>query len=158
MPSAPLLPDATVIDGDAHAPAGAAGEQDGSGPDDPADQLEALIETMQLDQDVAMQYFDIKIAAGWENDPALVTRAVQMVKDMSKVGNVCVAKLMAIVVKVAGMGVDMNTFNRYAFAKYGKAFTSKPDVLAKIEAEVDQFLDRPRDEVMSIIADALAPV
>lgn len=105
-----------------------------------------------------MQYFDVKIAAGWENDPALVTRAVQMVKDMSKVGNVCVAKLMAIVVKVAGMGVDMNTFNRYAFAKYGKAFTSKPDVLAKIEAEVDQFLDRPREEVMSIIADALAPV
>ena len=158
MPSATLLSNATVIDGDAQAPAGDAAGQGGIQSDDPADQLEALIEKMQLDQGVAMQYFDIKIAAGWENDPALVKKAVQMLTDMSRVGNVCVAKLMAVAVKVAGMGVDMNTFNRYAFAKYGKAFTSKPDVLANIEGEVDQFLYRPRDEVMRIIVDALAPV
>jgi len=158
MPTATLLPDATAIDGDAQTHASETTGQGSGEPDDPADQLEALIEEMQLDQEIAMQYFDIKISAGWENDPALVTKAVQMVKDMSRVGNVCVAKLMAVAVKVTGMGLDMNTFNRYTFAKYGKAFTSKPDVLAKIEAEVDQFLGRPRDEVMGIIADTLAPI
>jgi hypothetical protein len=158
MPSAALLPAPADVESSAQAPSGDAAGQGGSGSDDPGEQLEQLIEAMELDQDVAMQYFDIKIAEGWENDPVLLARAVQMVKDMSKVGNACVSKLMAIVVKVVGMEVDMNTFNRYVFAKYGKGYTSKPDVLARIEQEVDLLAARPREEVMAVIADALAPV
>lgn len=158
MPGAALLQSASVTENDAPAPAHDAAAQSDKGSDDPGEQLEQLIETMQLDQDVAMQYFDIKIASGWENDPLLIARAVQMVKDFSRVGNACAAKLMSIVVKVVGMEVDMTIFNRYVFAKYGKGYTSKPDVLTKIEQEVDELTTRPREEVLATIADALAPV
>jgi len=157
MPSAALLP-ALAIESSAQAPATDAAGQGGSGSEDPGEQLEQLIEAMELDEEVAMKYFDIKISEGWESDPVLIALAVQMVKDMSKVGNVCVSKLMAIVVKVVGMEVDMNTFNRYVFARYGKGYTSKPDVMTKIEQEVDLLAARPREEVMAVIADALAPV
>lgn len=158
MPSAVLLPPAEVIENSASAPVQGTAGQGSGGSVEPSDQLEQLIETMELDEEVAIQYFDSKIGAGWENDPAATAKAVQMLKDMSKVGNVCVGKLMSIVVKVAAMEVDMATFNRYVFAKYGKGYTSKPDILAKIELEVDGLAARSRDEVMSVIADALAPV
>jgi hypothetical protein len=157
MPEAQLLPVAEAINGDAQAAESAAGQGD-SGSTDPADQLEQLIETMELDQDVVMQYFDIKISAGWENDSVLIARAVQSLKDMSRVGNVCVAKLMGIVVNVLAMGIDMANFNQYVFGKYGKGYTSKPDVLTRIEQEVAELSARPRDEVLALIADALAPV
>ncbi|CAN7639432.1 recombination directionality factor [Massilia sp. LjRoot122] len=158
MPSADLLPAPAVIDDGARTQYANPVGQGGSSSDDPSDQLDQMITAMELDEGVAIQYFDIKVGAGWEDDPAATGKAVQMLKDMSKVGNVCVAKLMSIAVKVAAMQIDMPSFNRYVFSKYGKGYTSKPDVLTRIEEEVGDMSARPREQVIAILADALSPV
>lgn len=158
MPGAALLAPATVIENTDHDRSTGVPGQGISGLDDPSDQLDQLITAMDLDEEVAIGYFDIKIGAGWESNAESTAKAVQMLKDMSKVGNVCVAKLMAIVVKVAAMELDMPSFNRYVFSKYGKGYTSKPDVLTRIEEEVSDLSARPREEVIAILADALSPV
>lgn len=158
MPTAELLSAPAIIDNDAPAHDASPAGQGGNGSDDPGDQLDQMISAMELDEPVVIQYFDIKVGHGWEEDQAATSKAVQMLKDMSKVGNVCVAKLMSIVVKVNAMKIDMPSFNRYVFSKYGKGYTSKPDVLTKIEDEVDGMSARPREEVIAILADALSPV
>lgn len=156
MPNAALLPaapDAEPAHEVVEQPAG----QGAAGQADPSDKLEQLIETLGLDQDQAFRYFDIKIAEGWENDPANLVTAVQMLDVLSRVGSACALRLIAITVKVADMGIELMQFNKYAFAKYGKGYTSKADVLASIEQEVDEMGTQPREQVMAIIADMLAP-
>jgi len=131
--------------------------QGGAGQVDPSDKLEQMIEAMGLDQDQAFRYFDIKIVEGWENDPANLVTAVQMLDVLSRVGSACAVRLVAITVKVADMGIDLTQFNKYAFAKHGKGYTSKSDVLAAIEKEVDEMGAQSREQVLAIIADTLAP-
>jgi hypothetical protein len=156
MPNAQLLPPAAANASVREVLEQPAGEV-GAGQVDPSDELEQLIETLGLDQDQAMRYFDIKIAVGWENDPANIVKAVGMLDVFSRVGNACAARLIAITVKVAGIGIELMHFNKYAFAKYGKGYTSKADVLALIEQEVDAMSTQTRDQVMATIADVLAP-
>jgi hypothetical protein len=132
--------------------------QGGASQIDPSDKLEHLIETMGLDQEQTLRYFDIKIAEGWENDPTNIVKAVQMLDIFSRIGSACAVRLIAITVKVADMGIDLMQFNKYAFAKYGKGYTSKPDVLAAIEQEVNEMGTQTRDHVLTTIADVLAPV
>jgi len=157
MPNATLLPGAPSTE-PAREVVEQPSAQGGGDPVDPSDRLEQLIETMGLDQDQAIRYFDIKIAEGWENDPAKVVSAVQMLDVLARVGSACAARLIAITVKVADMGIDLMQFNKYAFAKYGKGYTSKADVLALIEHEVEDMCTQPREQAVAIIADVLAPV
>lgn len=156
MPNATLLPGAPSAEparGMVEQPAG----QGSADPVDPSEKLEQLIETMGLDQVQAMRYFDIKIAEGWENDPANVIKAIQMLDVLARVGSTCAARLISITVKVADLGVDLMLFNKYAFTKHGKGYTSKPDVLASIELEVDNLGTQPREQAIAMIAHVLAP-
>lgn len=156
MPNAALMPTAPVVE-TAQQVVEHQAVQSGADQEDPGDKLERLIEGLDLDQDQAFRYFDIKIAEGWENDPTHVVTAVQMLDVLSRVGSACVLRLIAITVKVVDMGVELMQFNKYAFAKYGKGYTSKADVLALIEQEVDELSAQPREEVISLIADMLSP-
>lgn len=157
MPSAALLPAAPGAEPayDERQQSAAQGSLD---PIDPSEKLEQLINAMGLDPDQVFRYFDIKIAEGWENEPAHINSAIQMLDVLARVGNACALRLVAITVKVADMGIDLLQFNKYAFAKYGRGYTSKPDVLALIEDEVDEMGTQPREHVVAIIADVLAPV
>lgn len=156
MPNAALLPAVPGAE-PAHEVVEQPGGQGGADPVDPSDKLEQLIEAMGLDQDQTIRYFDIKIAEGWENDPANIVKAVQMLDVLARVGSACAARLIAITVKVADMDIDLTQFNKYAFAKYGKGYTSKPDVLAAIEKEVDEMGTQMREQATTIIANVLAP-
>lgn len=156
IPNAELLPAASGAE-PAHEAVVQLAEEGSPGQVDPSDKLEQLIEAMGLDQDQAIRYFDIKIAEGWENDPASIVKAVQMLDVFSRVGSACATRLISITVKVADMGIDLKQFNKYAFAKYGKGYTSKADVLASIEQEVDELGTQPREQALAIIADVLAP-
>ena len=65
------------------------------------DQLEQMAQAMELDQDLVMKYFDIKIAESWENDPAHVETATKMLKQLERLGNACAGKLIGLSVRVA---------------------------------------------------------
>jgi len=113
------------------------------------DQLDLLVKKMGLDQDLVMAYFDMKIAKAWEDDVAHVTTALKMLNDLERVGNACAAKLIAISVGVSQIGIDARDFNAYAFARYGKGFTAKPEVLSRIEAEIKELAKLPREEAIA---------
>lgn len=139
MPDAVLLPAAETT------PV----QPDGQGAPDVNDQLEKLVETMGLHQDLVMQYFDIKIAQSWENDPAHVQTAIKMLEQLRRVGNECAAKLIGLSVRVSQIGIDSRDFNAYSFARYGKGYTMKIDVLARIEAEIEELAKLPREAAIA---------
>ena len=144
MPEAVLLP---AVDSDPVQTEGkAAAEQ---GVDDVNDQLEQLIIAMGLDQDLVMRYFDMKIAQAWENDVTHVATAIKMLGDLRRVGNACAAKLIGISVRVSQLGIDPGDFNVYSFARHGKGFSSKVDVLSRIEEEIEELAKLPRDEAIA---------
>jgi hypothetical protein len=156
MPLAAVLPALTAPDSASHAQAQPkAGSQDD--PTTVDEQLAQMVEAMGLDDQFVSDYFDIKLGTSWNQVDAQLAKALQMLTDMAKVGNACVVKLIAITVKVNKMGIDMTQFNHYAFRKYGKGYTSKEDVLSRIEAEVDGFSTLQQAEVLAYIADALSP-
>lgn len=134
MPDAVLLPPAEATPIQAAA----------AGPADLNDELEKLIDEMGLDQDLVMQYFDIKIAQSWENDTAHVATAIKMLDPLKRLGNECAAKLIGLSVRVSKIGIDARDFNAYAFARYGKGYTSKIDVLGRIEAEIVELAKLPQ--------------
>jgi hypothetical protein len=125
---------------------------------DPADKLAQMVAELGLDEAMAMEYFDLKIADGWENNPDHVARAIEIMVSMSRIGGKCAALLMSVTLKVALLHIDLQSFNNYAFTRYGKGFTRKEDVLARIETEVDEWSKQPREQVIATMADALSPV
>ena len=100
---------------------------------------------MGLDHDVVMQYFDIKIAQSWENDQAHVATAITMLDHLKRLGNECAGKLMTLSVRVARIGIDSRDFNAYSFARFGRGYTSKIDVLLRIESEIEELAKLPRE-------------
>lgn len=139
MPDAVLLPpaEATPV------------QPEGQGAPDVNDQLDQLIEEMGLDQDTVMQYFDVKIAQSWENDPAHVETAIKMLEPLKRLGNECAAKLIGLSVRVSQIGIEPRDFNAYAFARYGKGYTAKIDVLSRIEAEIEALAKLPREAAIA---------
>lgn len=117
----------------------------GQGAPDVNDQLNKLTEEMGLDQDLVMQYFDLKIAQSWENDTAHVGTAIKMLEQLQRLGNECAAKLIGLSVRVSQIGIDSRDFNAYSFARYGKGYTTKIDVLTRIEAEIEELAKLPRE-------------
>lgn len=115
------------------------------------DQLEKLIDEMGLDENSVMQYFDIKIAQSWENDEAHVATAIKMLKDLCRLGNGCAAKLIGISVRVSQLGIDPRDFTTYTFARYGKGFTAKEEVLSRIESEIEDLAKLPREQAAAHI-------
>jgi len=115
------------------------------------DQLEKLIDEMGLDENSVMQYFDIKIAQSWENDEAHVATAIKMLKDLCRLGNRCAAKLIGISVRVSQLGIDPRDFTTYTFARYGKGFTAKEEVLSRIESEIEDLAKLPREQAAAHI-------
>lgn len=144
MPEAVLLPAAqnTPVqpEGQAEPQQGAPGVYD---------QLDLLVKKMGLDQELVMAYFDIKIAPAWEDDVAHVATALKMLNDLERVGNACAAKLIGISVGVSQIGIEPRDFNAYAFARYGKGFTAKLEVLSRIEAEIKELAKLPREEAIA---------
>jgi hypothetical protein len=98
-----------------------------------------------------MQYFDIKIAQSWENDEAHVATAIKMLKDLCRLGNGCAAKLIGISVRVSQLGIDPRDFTTYTFARYGKGFTAKEEVLSRIESEIEDLAKLPREQAAAHI-------
>lgn len=139
MPDAVLLPPAET------SPV----QSNGQDTPDVNDQLAKLIEAMALDQDLVMQYFDIKIAQSWENDPAHVQTAIKMLEQLKRVGVECAAKLIGLSVRVSQIGIDSRDFNAYSFARYGKGYTQKIDVLTRIEAEIEELAKLPREAAIA---------
>jgi len=139
MPDAVLLPpaEATPI------------QSEGRGAPDVNDQLEKLTEAMGLDQDLVMQYFDIKIAQSWENDTAHVETAIKMLEQLQRLGNECAAKLIGLSVRVSQIGIASSDFSAYAFARYGKGYTTKIEVLTRIEAEIVELAKLPREAAIA---------
>lgn len=126
-------------------------------PLDPADVLQGLIDNMQIEEEVVMRYFDLKIGEGWEGSAEHLNRAIEMMRDMARVPAGCAAVLMSITLSVASMQIEPRNFQQYAFAKYGKGFTHKLDVLTQILHEVDGWVKQPREQVIAVLADFLAP-
>lgn len=139
LPDAVLLPpaDATPV------------QSDEQGALDVNEQLEQLIEAMALDQDLVMQYFDIKIAQSWENDTAHVETAIKMLEQLKRLGNQCAAKLIRLSVRVSQIGIDSRDFNAYSFARYGKGYTAKIEVLERIGSEIEELAKLPRDAAIA---------
>jgi hypothetical protein len=155
LPSAPTpvawlskpvgMPEAVLL-----APAEATPVQsEGQGAPDVNDQLEKLIEEMGLDQDLVMQYFDLKIAQSWENDTAHVETAIKMLEQLKRLGNECAAKLIGLSIRVAQIGIDSRDFNAYSFARYGKGYTAKIDVLTRIESDIEELAKLPREAAIA---------
>lgn len=138
MPDAVLLPAADSIP--IQSETLAAQQQDAL---DVNDQLDNSVEAMGLDKDLVMKYFDIKIAEAWENVPAHVQTAIKMLETLKRLGNACAAKLIGLSVRVSQIGIDPGDFNAYAFARYGKGYTSKIEVLSRIEAEIEELSKLP---------------
>lgn len=115
----------------------------------PSDELDALVESMGLEQEIVIQYFDIKIAQSWENDDAHVRTAISMLSDLRRKGNACAAKLIGISVKVAQIGIDPREFSAYVYARYGKGFSGSEEALVRIEAELQQLAEMPRDQAIA---------
>lgn len=147
MPEAAVLPVAQEVT--PAAPANSVPSQRSE--DDPDDQLEQVIQQMGLDQPFVMEYFDIKIAQSWENDPAHVQTAIKMLKDLARVGDVCAGKLIGMSVNMHRLGVDLKEFTLYAFAKYGKGFTSNERVLNALEDDVREFGKQSSESVIAHI-------
>jgi hypothetical protein len=144
MPEAALLP---AVESTPVQPDGQAGSlQDTT---DAGDQLEQLITTMELDQDLVMQYFDIKIAQSWENDTAHIATAIKMLKQLERVGNECAAKLIGLSVRVSQLGIEASDFSVYAFARYGRGYTARLDVLSRIDTEIAELARLPREEAIA---------
>lgn len=139
LPEAVLLPraDATPI------------QSEGKGAPDANDQLKELTVEMGLKEDLVMHYFDIKIAQSWENDTAHVETAIKMLEQLKRLGNECAAKLISLSVRVSQIGIDSRDFNAYSFARYGKGYTAKIDVLARIEAEIEELAKMPREAAIA---------
>jgi hypothetical protein len=144
MPDAVLLPasDATPIQAEDH------GAQQ-PGTVDVNAQLESLVDEMGLNRDTVMQYFDIKIAQSWENEPAHVITAIKMLEPLKRLGNECAAKLIGLSVRVTQLGIDSRDFNAYAFGLYGRGYTAKIDVLSRIEAEIEELAKLPREDAIA---------
>lgn len=141
MPDAVLLPpaDAKPV------------QPEGQRAPDVNDQLEKLTEAMGLDQDLVMQYFDIKIAQSWENDKAHVETAIKMLEQLQRLGNECAGKLIGLSIRVSQIGIDSRDFNAYSFARYGKGYTAKIEVLTRIEAEIEELAKLPREAAIAHI-------
>lgn len=139
MPEAVLLPpaEATPV------------QPEVQGTPDVNDQLDTLTEAMGLNQDLVMRYFDIKIAQSWENDTAHVRTAIKMLEQLKRLGNECAAKLIGLSVRVSQIGIDSGDFNAYSFARYGKGYTTKIDVLTRIEAEIEKLAKLPREAAIA---------
>lgn len=132
-------------------------QQDRSQPLEPIDQLLAQVEKLGLEEGAALEYFNIKIAQGWEDNPQHIALAIKMLEDLARVGGQCAAMLVSITVKVAAAEIDGPSFTKFAFAKYGKGFSHKADVLARIEAEVDLWSNLSREDIIATMTDFLAP-
>lgn len=113
------------------------------------DQLDSMLDAMGLDKDMVMQYFDIKIAHSWENDEVHVATAIKMLETLKRLGNACAAKLVRLSVRVSNLGIEPGDFNAYSFARYGKGYTSKLDVLSLIELEIEQLAKLPREAAIA---------
>lgn len=144
MPEAVLLPagEATPVQQEGQ------GTQQQDAPD-VNDQLDSLVEAMGLDNELVMQYFDIKIAQSWENDTAHVETAIKMLEPLKRLGNECAAKLIGLSVRVSQMGIAPADFSAYALARYGKGYTAKIDVLSRIEADIEELAKLPRDAAIA---------
>lgn len=139
MPDAVLLPpaEATPV------------QSEGKGAPTVNDKLEKLTEAMGLNEDLVMRYFDIKIAQSWENDTAHVETAIKMLEQLQRLGNECAAKLIGMSVRVSQIGIAASDFSAYAFARYGKGYTTKIDVLTRIEAEIVELAKLPREDAIA---------
>jgi len=155
MPQAALLPTAPgqVVADVQPTPV----QHDSSQPLDPINQLLAQVEKLGLEEEAALEYFNIKIAQGWEDNPQHIARASKMLEDLARVGAECAAMLVSITVKVAAAEIDGPSFTQFAFTKYGKGFSHKADVLARIEAEVDLWSNLSREDIIATMTDLLAP-
>lgn len=118
---------------------------------DLSDELADIIEQMQLDQNLVMQYFDLKIAQSWEGDNTHVATAIRMLKELGRYGEVCAAKLIAISLRVSQIGIEARDFSAYALAKYGRGFTAREDILSQIEIEIDRLAKLTREEAVTHI-------
>lgn len=146
MPDAVLLPAV----GKTTQP-GIQGEELSAPAADLSDELADIIDQMQLDQDLVMQYFDIKIGQSWENDSTHVATASRMLNELGRHGIVCAAKLIAISVRVSQIGIEARDFSAYSLARYGRGFTAREETLSQIEIEIDQLAKLPREQAIAHI-------
>jgi hypothetical protein len=143
------LPDAVLLPAAEATPVQSEGQGDSNGVPDANDRLDQLTEAMGLNQDLVMQYFDIKIAQSWENDTAHVETAIKMLEQLQRIGNECAAKLIGLSVRVSQIGIDSRDFNAYSLARYGKGYTTKLEVLSRIEAEIAELAKLPREAAIA---------
>lgn len=154
MPDAILLPHAEDASGSNDAQVDlqvATGLIDDLADEDLDRQLAVVIDSMELERDMVMRYFDIKLAQSWENDDAHIKTAIKMLNDLSRYGNESAGKIIGISVKVFTMGISSPEFTAYSQARYGRGFMKKIEVLIQVEHEIDKLAKLPRDQAEAFI-------
>lgn len=151
------MPDATVIDGvetlkeSAHAKMVATGPLTVSGELEPYEQFQELTERMQLDENDVGFYFDVKLGPDWINDETKILSCVQMLSDLSRVGNQNANHLIQISNQVHTLGIPHNEFLVYASSKFGKGFTGKLESLLAIRQHLADLEDSGPGSAQSVI-------
>jgi hypothetical protein len=110
-----------------------------------SDQFALLVAKLGLDEGLVMDYFDIKIAQSWENEPSNFKVAVNMLTDLLRVGEACAGKLISIAVKLHRLNIGQSDFQAYAFGKHGKGYTGNEEKLSSLERELDEYAQIPVD-------------
>lgn len=105
---------------------------------DPLHRLTDLVDSMELDEAILAEYLDLKVGEGWEDDTASLQTAVEMVSNLSRVGDVCARKLIGIAVAANRIGLDQKAFVQYAFEEFGKGYSRNEQVLIALEAKLSE--------------------
>lgn len=143
LPHAEVAPDPSDVNTDGKAKSVLGDDLTG---DDLDKLLASVIDSMELDRNLVMQYFDIKLAQSWENDAAHIKTAIQMLNDLNRYSNECAGKIIGISVKVSAVGISSAEFSVYSQARYGRGFMKKIEALIQVENELDQLATLPRDQ------------
>lgn len=122
----------------------------------PLDSLLALMDEMQISEELAAPYFDLKLGSGWEDNDQQIKAGITQLESLKRVGGVCAQKLMFISLKTHDMGIEPRDFQSYTLTKYGRGYTGNEAILESILVELNQLAGSGNEVAQSYIKAQIA--
>jgi hypothetical protein len=107
---------------------------------DPMDELEVLIDSLGVEDNVVAAYFDIKLGAGWEVSATKIIEGNILLRGLAKSGGDCPKMLIQITMKSTALKLEQKSYLKYLSKKHGKGFTGNEATLSEIINELDTLL------------------
>lgn len=122
---------------------------------DPIDAVLEKLDTLGLDHEATVPYFDLKFGQGWEDRPESIAAVTKQLDDFSRVGGPCAKLLIEMTVLTQQIGVPSQDFMRYATGRYGRGLTGNHPVLDRVVTELRELCKSGAQFAKSYIDDEL---